>query len=193
MSATTDYAPQVSDLFPQQLRLCLKPAGDPPGLLDGAWWPYSRDLARELPALTDVLDPLWGRIMRIAVNPLHWPPLPRKVPVTGHVVKVGWFAVELDPHKLLLLSRHSGRWDLLVIPPQTDPAAAGRLMNAAIGPHMGATASALIEAEAAHHGTSPGPTRGDPPFQEGAWEEEGGAYLHSSERPSLRARTIEVS
>lgn len=191
MSATTDYAPQVSDLFPQQLRLCLKPADDPPGLLDGAWWPYSRDLSRELPALIDVLDPLWGRIMRIAVNPLHWPPLPRKVPVTGHVVKVGWFAAELDPHKVLLLSRHAGRWDLLVVPPQTDPATAHRLMSAATDPRIVGTASALVEAEG-HHGTRSVPTRSDAPLQEGAWEDEGGAYLHLRETPSLRDRTIDV-
>lgn len=190
MSATTDHGPQPTDLSPRPLRLCLKSAGDPPGLLDGAWWPYSRDLAQELPALTDVLDPLWGRIMRIAVNPLHWPPLPRKVPVTGHVVKVGWFAAGLDPHKLLLLSRHVGRWDLLVIPPQTDPATAHRLMSAAIDPHMSATASALMDAEEDHHGMTSKPTRSDRLLREGAWEEEGGACLHSPETPSHRARIV---
>jgi hypothetical protein len=40
-----------------------------PALLDGAWWPRSRDLHAELPALAAVLDPLWGRITRITVNP----------------------------------------------------------------------------------------------------------------------------
>ncbi|HSX96150.1 MAG TPA: DUF5994 family protein, partial [Streptomyces sp.] len=68
------------------------------GLLDGAWWPRSRDLLVELPALTHVLDPLWARITRIAVNPTHWPVVPRRVPVDGHVVKVGWFTADIDPH-----------------------------------------------------------------------------------------------
>lgn len=186
MNATTDYAPRASDPSAHQLRLRLKSAGDPPGLLDGAWWPYSRDLPRELPPLIDVLDPLWGRIMRIAVNPLHWPPLPRKVPVTGHVVKVGWFTAELDPHKLLLLSRHVGRWDLLVIPPQAEPATAHRLMSAAIDPHMSATASALIEGEEGQHDTSSIPVRSDPARREGAWEDEDGAYIRSPETRALR-------
>ncbi|MFD8308871.1 DUF5994 family protein, partial [Streptomyces sp. NPDC059690] len=42
-------------------RLALKRDGASRGILDGAWWPRSRDLLSELPALTDVLDPLWGR------------------------------------------------------------------------------------------------------------------------------------
>ncbi|MFE1438108.1 DUF5994 family protein [Streptomyces sp. NPDC058739] len=134
-------------------RLVLKADGPSRGLLDGAWWPRSRDLLRELPALTDVLDPLWGRITRIAVNPRHWPVIPRKVPVDGHIVKVGWFTPEIDPHKLLLLSYGTGRWDLLVIPPETAAESAARLMAAASdydGPPL--TASALIAAEGARYG-----------------------------------------
>ncbi|GAA2943352.1 hypothetical protein GCM10011428_72720 [Streptomyces violaceus] len=64
----------------------------------------------ELPALTAVLDPLWGRITRVTVNPTQWPVIPRKVPVAGHVVTVGWFLAEQDPHELLLLSYHVGRF-----------------------------------------------------------------------------------
>ncbi|MFD7407048.1 DUF5994 family protein [Streptomyces sp. NPDC059866] len=118
--------------------------------LDGAWWPRSRDLAHELSALADVLDPLWGRITHIAVNPRHWPILPRKIFVNGHVVKVGWFTSEQDPQRILLLSYTAGRWDLLVIPPETGAPSAARLMAAASadnGPPM--TATALLTAEQA--------------------------------------------
>ncbi len=131
-------------------RIALRPVGSSRGLLDGAWWPRSRDLLRELPALIDALAPRWGRITRIAVNPRHWPVVPRKIPVPGHVVKAGWFKDEQDPHKLLLLSYTAGRWDLLVIPPETGAAAASRLMAAATddtGPQL--TATALMAAEAA--------------------------------------------
>ncbi|MFE0680010.1 DUF5994 family protein [Streptomyces sp. NPDC058961] len=131
-------------------RIALKPPGSTPGLLDGAWWPRSRDLLRELPALIDALAPRWGRITRVAVNPQHWPVVPRRIPVPGHVVKAGWFKDEQDPHKLLLLSYTAGRWDFLVIPPETGPAAAARLMAAATdstGPQL--TATALMTAEAA--------------------------------------------
>ena len=113
-----------------------------------AWWPRSRDLSDELPALADVLDPLWGRITRIAVNPRYWPIIPERIFVNGHVVKVGWFTTQLDPHKILLLSGTSGRWDLLVIPPEADAASAARLMATAIASTASqSTATALLTAE----------------------------------------------
>lgn len=123
----------------------LAPAGSSPALVDGAWWPRSRDLTAELPPLMAVLDPLWGRITRVTVNPTFWPVVPRKVQVAGHLVHVGWFKAEQDPHKLLLLSYTTGRWDLLVIPPGTGPATAARLMTAAADPLRVLTASGLMD------------------------------------------------
>jgi hypothetical protein len=159
-------------------RLALKTDGASHGLLDGAWWPRSRDLLSELPALTDVLDPLWGRITRIAVNPEHWPVIPREIPVSGHTVKVGWFTSEIEPHKLLLLSYGTGRFDLLVIPPGTGAESAARLLAAASdhdGPPL--TAGALIAAEAARHAVSPT----DQALELGeAWEYEGGVSAVSA-------------
>lgn len=148
MTLTLDRPPVPHESgAPLPVRLSLKPEGSPSGLLDGAWWPRSRDLNRELPALTAALAPRWGRITRITVNPRHWPVVPRKVPVAGRVVKVGWFTTEQDPHKLLLLFRGAGRGDLLVIPPETGAAAAARLMAAATDPLRPLTASALMAAE----------------------------------------------
>ncbi|WP_210732792.1 DUF5994 family protein [Streptomyces sp. RKND-216] len=178
MTATTDRSPPTSPPPSAPLRLGLKPAGDSAGLLDGAWWPYSRDLSRELPPLIAVLDSKWGRITRIAVNPEHWPVIPRRVAVAGHVVKVGWFTAEQDPHKLLLLSGHVGRWDLLVIPPETDPTTCRWLTRAACDPRRPATASALLQE--ARGITARDPARTDAPLEERAWEGEGGAYLHDS-------------
>lgn len=157
------------------LRLSVKPPGPPSGLLDGAWWPRSRDLARELPALTDLLDPLWGRITRVTVNPTYWPVVPRKISVNGRVVKVGWFRAEQDPHQLMLRSYHVGRWDLLIIPPETGAEAAGRLMAAACDPRIVRTGSALIADELRRHPAAP--AEADPPgrTQAEAWEAEGGA------------------
>ncbi|MFF1477112.1 DUF5994 family protein [Streptomyces sp. NPDC058301] len=180
MSATIDF-PGLRSESPVDpaptARLALKAAGVPRGLLDGAWWPRSRDLLSELPALIDVLDPAWARITRIAVNPQYWPVIPHKIPVHGHVVKAGWFTPEVDPHKLLLLSYTVGRWDLLVIPPQTDAAAAARLMAAATaGTEPPLTASALMAAEESGHGRLPADR---PQDAEESWEYEGGA-------PSIR-------
>lgn len=152
MTAPVSYAPTPEEdrSTAPPLRMSLAPLGSAPALLDGAWWPRSRDLAAELPPLTAVLDSLWGRITRITVNPTHWPAdFPRKVPVKGHVVKVGWFLAEQDPHQLLLLSYRTSRWDLLVVPPETDPVTAAWLMTAASDPSRTSTGSALME-EAAH-------------------------------------------
>ena len=151
MSATTGRPPLSAMPFrAPTARLALKPLSPSPGPveLDGAWWPRSRDLTQELAPLTDVLGPMWGRITRIAVNPRYWPIIPRRIFVNGHVVKVGWFTSELDPHTILLLSGTSVLWNLLVVPPETDDATAARLMSAAsacAGPRW--TAAALMAAE----------------------------------------------
>ena len=165
------------------LRLSLAPVGIAPALLDGAWWPRSRDLTAELPALTAVLDPLWGRITRVTVNPTHWPVVPRKVPVAGHVVNVGWFPAEQDPHELLLLSYHMGRWNLLVVPPWTDPVSASWLMAAASDPLGMSTASRLME-QAARLRTVTETDRA----VEAVWDSEGGhgARDHAA-RPRIPA------
>ncbi|MGW1728779.1 DUF5994 family protein [Streptomyces sp. NPDC002306] len=160
----------------------MAPTGTAPALIDGAWWPRSRDLTAELPALTAALDPLWGRITHVTVNPAFWPVIPRKVPVQGHVVKVGWFKAEQDPHKLLL-SYTTGRWDLLVIPPETDAVTAARLMSTATDPARKLTASGLIQevelfriaAEAEAEAAAWDSTR------ERVWDSEGG---HDARRPS---------
>jgi hypothetical protein len=172
MTATAVYVP-VTEEAPKDpashpLRLSLVPAGSAPARIDGAWWPYSRDLTAELPALTDDLDERWDRITRITVNPTHWPVIPHKVQGNGHVVKVGWFKEEQDPHQLMLLSYRVGRWDLLVIPPQTPPATAAWLMAAAADPQRTATGSQLM-AEA-------GRRAAEEPQEasEAVWDSEGG-------------------
>jgi hypothetical protein len=151
MSAITDHSsPRAVPFRAPTARLALKPMSPSPGQveLDGAWWPRSRDLSHELPALADVLDPLWGRITRIAVNPRYWPIIPQRIFVNGRVVKVGWFTRELDPHKILLLSGTSGRWDLLVVPPEVSAPSAARLMAAASASTASrSTATALMTAE----------------------------------------------
>jgi hypothetical protein len=175
MRATNSHSPLQAVMAPTE-RLALRSESSFAGSaeLDGAWWPRSRDLLSELPALADVLDPLWGRITRIAVNPRHWPILPPRIFVNGHVVKVGWFTAALDPHAILLLSFTAGPWNLLVIPPETGAARAARLMAAASAdtvPPM--TATALMAAERAHCAS---PETG----------QDGGAGAFSSHGPNQR-------
>lgn len=144
------------------LRIGSADLGHASGPLDGAWWPASRDLSLELPSLVGALDLIWGRITRVAVNPTQWPVVPKKVPVTGHVVHVGWFVEEQDPHDLLVLSYRTGRWDLLIVPPETPAATAELLMAAAADPGNVRTASELL--------AQTDPDRA----ADAAWEAEGG-------------------
>ncbi|WP_426567623.1 DUF5994 family protein [Streptomyces canus] len=187
MTATILLTPGVEDRIPSSspLRLVLAPLGTAPALIDGAWWPRSRDLTAELPALVEALDPVWGRITRVTVNPMFWPVVPRKLPVHGHVVHVGWFEAEQDPHKLLLLSYTVGRWDLLVIPPETEPVIAARLMATATDPSRSLTASGLMhEAEAfgiAAEDIAAEEAAGSDSAREAVWDSEGG---HDSRTPA---------
>ncbi|MFF7884054.1 DUF5994 family protein [Streptomyces sp. NPDC020794] len=178
MTATMFDKPAVEDrtfsssLPPLRLQLALP--GTAPALIDGAWWPRSRDLTAELPALTAVLDPLWGRITHVTVNPTFWPVIPRRVPVQGHMVKVGWFKAEQDPHKLLLLSYTAGRWDLLVIPPETDDVTAARLMTAASDPARSLTASGLIQEAELFRVAAEAEAAAWDSARETVWDSEGG-------------------
>lgn len=173
LERTTPATPTTLLAPPRAARLVLTPKTALAGQLDGAWWPRSRDLAAELPVLVAALAEPWGRITRVAVNPTRWPVIPHKVPVAGHTLHVGWFT-EQDPDKLILLSYTIGRWDLLVVPPETGPAAASRLMAAASVPGSILTARALIAAEAVIG------RRPDVRSREEAWESEGGACVSPS-------------
>ncbi|WP_406190356.1 DUF5994 family protein [Streptomyces sp. NBC_01017] len=97
--------------------------------------------------------------------------VPHTVPVDGRKLHVGWFT-EQDPDKLILLSYTVGRWDLLVIPPETAPAAAARLMVAAAIPGSVLTAGVLMTNEAVI-----GCRIRDALRREAIWEGEGGACM----------------
>ncbi|MEU3493711.1 DUF5994 family protein [Kitasatospora cineracea] len=125
------------------LRLLLAPERRKPSRLDGAWWPRSNDLLRELPSLASELDARWGRVTRITVHPAQWPVIPRRVPVAGHVVHAGWYAAEQDKHTVMLCS-YGRRMYLMVVPPQTDAAEAGVFMAEASDPRNTGTASELL-------------------------------------------------
>ncbi|WP_183064106.1 DUF5994 family protein [Streptomyces sp. gCLA4] len=170
MTTTLDPAAQPAVVL-RPARLSLTPKTALAGRLDGAWWPRSRDLEAELPALAAALDETWGRITRVSVNPSRWPVVPRTVAVAGHLLHVGWFT-EQDPDKLILLSYTVGRWDLLVIPPETEPAAATRLLAAAATPGSVLAAEALMASE-----TVIGRSIRDTLGREATWEDEGGACM----------------
>ena len=59
-STTTRSALHSAPSDHEHLRLRLKPRGPVTGFVDGGWWPRSRDLAAELPALLAVSRPVYA-------------------------------------------------------------------------------------------------------------------------------------
>jgi hypothetical protein len=118
----------------------------PQGILDGAWWPRSRDLLEELPSLVAEIRRRGGQISRVSYYPDTWEPAPRTVTVDGGIIKLGWFR-SMDPHVLTLTGVYgAGRLDLLVVPPDSLAAPADRLMAAANEPGNRKSASAVLSA-----------------------------------------------
>ena len=156
MTATTAESPAVpATQLPASapVRIRLKPPSRHQGMVNGAWWPRSRDLAGELPSLIEAVDREWGRIYHVTVQVHMWPDIPGKVRTGKHIVRVGWFDTEQDPHDICLLSVPGrGRWDLLVVPPELDRETAERLMATAASSGEMRGTEALLAAAIAEGG-----------------------------------------
>lgn len=105
---------------------------DPRRVLDGGWWPRSRDAATELAALVAGLAGPLGSVTRLAVDRDDWDQIPHKITVNGRVVRIGWF--DNLNHLVIVTRGRQADYQLLVIPPQTARAAAeAALAEAATG------------------------------------------------------------
>jgi Family of unknown function (DUF5994) len=93
------------------------------GVVDGGWWPRSRDPHAELAELIAGLESSLGPITRVALNLDAWDGAPRRVAVDGHGVQVGWFR-NLDPHMIGVTRAFQTRVALLVVPPEATREAA---------------------------------------------------------------------
>ncbi|MGW2682501.1 DUF5994 family protein [Streptomyces sp. NPDC001414] len=113
------------------LRLRLAPRSELPRAIDGAWWPRSRDLLAELPQLLAGLPRDWGHITSVTVNGAVWSAAPGRILVSNQVVRLHRSLAANAPHTAVLLAPGRGRWDLVVVPPDTTEDAAEPLMAAA--------------------------------------------------------------
>lgn len=107
----------------------------------GAWWPASRDLVDQLPALFGVWPPEAGRIVRVLYSPPDWDDHPHSVDVgAGRRVKTGSFPRD-DTHQLTVSMMDGTRHAITVIPPETAPETAAALLSAFAdaGPTTGRT------------------------------------------------------
>jgi hypothetical protein len=103
------------------------------GFLDAGWWPRSRDLAAELPALLDILWLAGRDVMRISYALNFWDPAPRRLSVAGRVVRLGGFHTQIPGLLTLIDAWGHDRINVMIIPPDTDAAIADRALTLVAG------------------------------------------------------------
>lgn len=123
------------DAVPQALKpgtavVRLETTQDRRGMLDGAWWPRSRDITAELPVLITAITEHFGPVTRVGLDAGAWDALPTRLVVAGRVVHLDSFPVGDDT---VLVTRGEGdHFSLLVIPPHATPGAARAAMAEAV-------------------------------------------------------------
>ncbi|GAA3390240.1 DUF5994 family protein [Cryptosporangium minutisporangium] len=139
----------------ERIRLTLNAerAGD--GVLDGAWWPRTRNPLVEFPLLVAELAAAVGAVTRISLSGTGWLTTPRTVPFDQSRIEICWFS-PIDSHEVVVLANNAIELDLLLVPPATAPIAALAAMTAATRGHSAARGSELL----ATHGVPAGTRRG---------------------------------
>ncbi|GGV68777.1 hypothetical protein GCM10010261_62840 [Streptomyces pilosus] len=100
------------------------------GVLDGAWWPRSRDMGAELPALLSALIAHLGPVARVGLDTAAWEGLPTRILVDDRVVHIDSFPVGDDT--VLITRGDRDIFSLLVVPPDAAPDAARTAMAQAV-------------------------------------------------------------
>ncbi|WP_405583768.1 DUF5994 family protein [Streptomyces sp. NBC_01190] len=114
------------------VRLSLVPPDRGPVRIDGAWWPRTDDLTRELLPLLAALGVRWGRISHITVDGSAWSDGPPAIVLGGHTIRVNRSANTAHRDAICLVCRGVGRCDLIVVPPETARVQADRTLAAAV-------------------------------------------------------------
>jgi hypothetical protein len=91
---------------------------------DGAWWPRSRDLAQELPALIVALDRGDTQVAHVSFPAGFWAHAPRTMHIGGRPVHLRSRGPADRQPNTMTRRNGNGRVDLLVIAPETDHATA---------------------------------------------------------------------
>ncbi|MET7761954.1 DUF5994 family protein [Streptomyces sp. NPDC005355] len=100
------------------------------GVLDGAWWPLSRDIGAELPSLVHALTQHLGPITCVGLDASAWEGLPTRLIIDNRVVHIDSFPVGDDT--VLITRGDQDYFSLLVVPPQATPEAARAAMAKAV-------------------------------------------------------------
>jgi hypothetical protein len=96
-----------------------------------------------LPALLAVLAIRPGAIERVTYNLTAWNPTERRLPFGDHPVRLEGFRAQ-DPSTVTVIGEARQRLTLLVVPPETAPAAAEHALMTASKPENVETVEALL-------------------------------------------------
>jgi hypothetical protein len=154
MSTPTDptHPPQPAESRGAlRLRMSDDPGRD---VLDGGWWPRSRDLAMELVDLADHFPASLGRVTRALVSPPDWDARVRSVPVDGGDVTVESF-IRDDTHLIELSTTSQPRLRVLVVPPEFTDDQGEEALLAAATPGNAHAAIDLLETVTEHPDVDP--------------------------------------
>jgi hypothetical protein len=165
MLTTDDRKTWISTAVPVATRLRWRPDPSVRSILDGAWWPRSREPVSELTALIAALDPRLTPVTSVMLNGQAWDSHPRRIQVAGRLVRLGWFTSQ-DPCLLIATTSNDRRVDLLVVSPDASTATADAAMGMAADGEPTLRAAAIMAADAPHPP--------DQPSAEADWESEGG-------------------
>ncbi|MEO3761018.1 DUF5994 family protein [Mycobacterium sp. B14F4] len=124
-------------------RLRLKRKAPTSGFVDGAWWPHSGDLVKELPDLLTVLSVRLGGVTRVAYRLEEWAAAPRKFSVDGRVVRLDGYHRQ-PANTIEILNGNGGRTILLVVPPGTEADHAHTIAMAAASTDNASTVDSLL-------------------------------------------------
>ncbi|MGS2618686.1 DUF5994 family protein [Micromonospora sp. LZ34] len=169
---------------PPTARLRLADSPSSRVILDGGWWPASRDPVVELCGLVIALTAQRGGVIeRIMLQPAAWDRHPCRIGVGGTTVRVGWFT-SLGAALVIVTGPRDLRIDLAVIPPETAYAVATAAMLAASRPGNTTRAADILPTPPIPRSRRLARHSDDV----GVWESEGG-HLHPDRQPTAPART----
>ncbi|MGW1717929.1 DUF5994 family protein [Streptomyces sp. GQFP] len=144
-------SPRVTRLLPDAVHQAVRPGTavvrletthDRRGVLDGVWWPRSRDITAELPSLITALTEHLGPVTRVGLDTGAWEALPTRMTIDGRVVHLDSFPVGDDT--VLITRGEQDLFSLLVIPPHATPDAARAAMAEAVRADSGRQAEQIL-------------------------------------------------
>ncbi|MER6677316.1 DUF5994 family protein [Streptomyces sp. NPDC000983] len=125
--------------------LRLETTGSRQNLLDGAWWPRSRDVEQELPPLITALTGYLGPITRVGLDTSAWNGIPTRLVVDDRVVHLDSFPIGDDT--VLITRGDNDHFSLMVVPPATPPEAARAVMARVVHADNAAQAAEILLAQ----------------------------------------------